>query len=328
MPRITCIHPGEVRLFALRGRVGGALINDPLSLIWGVILVLLLVALNAFFCRCRIRDGERDVQPCGIPRAPGIQTCSVSPVQLQNVDAHLSACQLGITLTSLGLGWIGGSVVAALLEPVLRHLHLPEPVIGTLAFLIAFTLIVVLHMTLGEQVPKAYAIRKSEQITRLSSVPLVGFYKALRSLIRCLNGISTWLLRMTGIASSMEYRPAHTEDEIRGLMKESNHNGFIDNTELALVDNIFDFAETYAREIMIPRTEMICLYAGRSYEDNKAIAISEMHTLYPVCDPDKDSIIGFVHMKDLLLAGEQPETIRSILRPIMKVPESMRKASC
>ncbi|WP_337589639.1 hemolysin family protein [Paenibacillus sp. A3] len=243
---------------------------------------------------------------------------------MQNVDAHLSACQLGITLTSLGLGWIGGPVVAALLKPVLRPLHLPEPVIGTLAFLIAFTLIAMLHTTLGEQVPKAYAIRKSEQVTRLSSVPLVGFYKAMRPVIRCLNGISTWLLRMTGIASSMEYRLAHTEDEIRGLMKESNRSGFIDNTELALVDNIFDFAETYAREIMIPRTEMVCLYAGRSYEDNKAIAISEMHTRYPVCDPDKDSIIGFVHMKDLLIAGEQPETIRSILRPIMKVPESMR----
>lgn len=308
----------------MRGRVGGALINDPLSLIWGVILALTLVALNAFFVAAEFAMVKVMYSRLESRVRPESRQVRSTRFLMQKVDAHLSACQFGITLTSLGLGWVGGPAIQALLEPVLRLLHLPEQVIGTIAFLIAFSLIAVLHMTLGEQIPKAYAIRKSEQVILLSSVPLIGFYRAMRPLLWCVNGISAWLLRLTGIASSVEYRTAHTEEEIRGLMKESNRSGFIDNTELALVDNIFDFTETYAREIMIPRTEMICLYAGRSYEDNKAIAIREMHTRYPVCDPDKDSIIGFVHMKDLLIAGKQPETIRTILRPITKVPESMR----
>jgi CBS domain containing-hemolysin-like protein len=107
-------------------------------------------------------------------------------------------------------------------------------------------------------------------------------------------------------------------------MKESNKSGLIDNAELTLMDNIFEFSETNAREIMIPRTEMICLYANLSYEENRQIAVTEMHTRYPVCDPDKDNVIGFVHIKDLLKSDRGIGNIKKIIRPITKVPESMQ----
>ncbi|MBD0379132.1 hemolysin family protein [Paenibacillus sedimenti] len=242
---------------------------------------------------------------------------------MNNLDAYLSACQLGITLTSLGLGYVGEPTFAKILEPLLGPLNLPESVFHTITFLIAFTLMTTLHITLGEQVPKIYAIRKSEQVTLISSGPLVLFYKIMYPFIWSLNGLSNWMLRRVGIEPTTEHESAHTEEEIRVLMKESHKNGLIDKTELTLVDNIFDFAETTAKEIMIPRTEMECLYAGLSFSENLSIAIKEMRTRYPVCDPDKDNIIGFVHIKDLLKPDANLKGIKKIIRPITTVPDSI-----
>lgn len=242
---------------------------------------------------------------------------------LANLNAYLSACQLGITLTSLGLGWVGEPAVARMLEPVLTTFGIPDPVIHTIAFIIAFTLITTLHITIGEQYPKTYAIRKPEQITLWSSLPIVFFYKLMYPFIWFLNGASNWMLKKSGIEPEAEHESVHTEEEIRILVKESHKSGLIDNTELTLVDNIFEFTETNAREIMIPRTEMVCLYATLPYEENKRIIIDEMHTRYPVCDPDKDNVIGFVHIKDLMKYNDSVEDIRTITRPLMNVPESM-----
>lgn len=298
--------------------------SDPFPLWLNIGLVLLLVCLNGFFVAAEFAivkaSRSRIEKLASASSRSGRYASSI----LSQVDAYLSACQLGITLTSLGLGWLGAPVVSKLLEPLLLPFGLPEPAGYSIAFILAFILIAALHITLGEQFPKTYAIRKSERVTVLSSIPLAAFYKIMSPFIGVLNGVSNTLLRLTGIEPPEGHRSAHTEDEILVLMKESNRKGLIDNTELALVDNIFDFTETNAREIMIPRTEMICLYAQRAYEENKTIAISEMHTRYPVCDPDKDNIIGFVHIKDLLKLTDGEGDMLSILRPIMKVAESMQ----
>jgi CBS domain containing-hemolysin-like protein len=241
-----------------------------------------------------------------------------------NIDAYLSACQLGITLASLGLGWVGEPTVSAMLEPLLKgYLGLNDVAVHSISFILAFSVITFLHITLGEQFPKTYAIRQSEQVTLQSSLPLIAFYKIMYPFIWFLNGASNWLLRKSGIEPATEHESAHTEDEIRILMKESHRNGLIDNTELTLFDNIFEFTETNAREIMIPRTEMECLYANLPFEENMRIALKEMRTRYPVCDQDKDNIIGFVHIKDLLKPHSGITDIRSITRPIISVPESM-----
>lgn len=136
-----------------------------------------------------------------------------------------------------------------------------------------------------------------------------------------LNGLANQIARLLHITPESEQDSAHTEQEIRILMKESNKSGLINNTELALVDNIFGFAETTAREIMIPRTEMICLYTHDTREENLENAYDGMRTRYPMCDGDKDNIIGFIHIKDLIRANdiEYP----NIVRPIITVPESI-----
>ncbi|RCW42568.1 hemolysin family protein [Paenibacillus prosopidis] len=300
--------------------------SDPLPLGLSLPLILFLVLMNGFFVAAefamvKVRGSRIDTLA-----SEGHSRAKLASLLTGNLDAYLSACQLGITIASLGLGWIGEPAVARVIEPlfIIFGFH-NEVVIHTVSFILAFTFITVLHIVLGELAPKTIAIRKAETITLLTATPLIYFYKLMYPFIRVLNGTANQLLKMTGIEPASEKDSAHTEDEIRILMKESHKNGLIDNTELTLVDNIFDFAETNAREIMIPRTEMICLNTNFSLADNKKIALEQMLTRYPVCENDKDNIIGFVHIKDLLKdTNHSLNDIRQITRPITTVPESMQ----
>lgn len=243
-----------------------------------------------------------------------------------NLDAYLSACQLGITIASLGLGWIGGPAIATMIEPIIVMLGIDnQTFIQSIAIVLAFIFITGLHIVLGELAPKTIAINKSESISLLTAGPLIFFYKLIYPFIWVLNATANWLLKMIDIEPNTGKNSAHTEEEIRILMKESHKSGLIDNTELTLMDNIFDFSDTNAREIMIPRTEMVCLNLTLSLEDNKKIALEQMLTRYPVCENDKDNIVGFVHIKDLLKdTAHSLRDIKQITRPITTVPESMR----
>ncbi|OBZ12479.1 hemolysin family protein [Bacillus sp. FJAT-26390] len=299
---------------------------DPLPTSLSLALIMLLVFLNGFFVAAefamvKVRGSRIDTLA-----SEGRARAKYASHLTGNLDAYLSACQLGITLASLGLGWIGEPAIARVIEPLFGYVGIRNEVfIHTFSFILAFSFITVLHIVLGELAPKTVAIRKAEQITLLTAAPLIYFYKIMYPFIWVLNGMANRLLRRIGIEPATEKDAAHTEDEIRILMKESHKNGLIDNTELTLVDNIFDFTETNAREIMIPRTEMICLNTSHSLTDNKKLALEQMLTRYPVCENDKDNIIGFVHIKDLLKdTAHSLQDIKQITRPITTVPESMQ----
>ncbi|AQR76452.1 hemolysin family protein [Paenibacillus larvae] len=298
--------------------------SDPLPhFLLNFFFVLVLVLLNGFFVAAefaivKIRSSrvETLIQE-GNARARFAKSIT------QNLNAYLSACQMGITLTSLGLGWIGEPAVAKMIEPLFIRLGAPDTLIHTLSFIIGFTLITALHIIIGEQYPKTYAIRKSEHVTLWVSVPLMLFYKLMLPFIWLLNSVSNWMLKKSGIEPEGEHEEVHSEEEIRMIVQESHENGLIDQTEFTLVHNVFDFTETHAKEIMIPRTDIICLYEHRSYEENKQIAIMHLHTRYPVCNPDKDNIIGFVHIKDLLKTEMELTSITELIRPLLSVPDSM-----
>lgn len=298
--------------------------SDPLPFLFNAVLIVLLVLLNGFFVAAefamvKVRNTRIDSLAQN-----GNLSARLAKNITNNLNAYLSACQLGITLASLGLGWIGEPAIAAILGPILKNgLGLNDIVVQSISFVIAFTLITAFHITLGEQFPKTYAISQSEKVTLWVALPIVIFYKLMFPFIWLLNSASNWMLKKAGIEPATEHDSAHTDEEIRLLMKESHKSGFIDNTELTLFDNIFEFTETNAREIMIPRTEMDCLYANLSFQENMDIALKEMRTRYPVCDPDKDNIIGFVHIKDLMKVKTGFSDIRHITRVITKVPESM-----
>lgn len=297
--------------------------SDPVVIILMIAAVLILVFLNGFFVAAefamvKVRSSRIDA----LALQGNNLSARFAAGILNNLNAYLSACQLGITLASLALGWIGEPAIANLLTPILAG-FLPEFVIHTISFIIAFSIITAFHITLGEQVPKTYAIRNAERVTLISAIPMVIFYKIMYPFIWFLNGSSNWMLRRAGVEPDAEHESVHTEEEILVLMQESHKGGYIDNSEMAMLDNIFDFSETHAREIMIPRTEMVCLYANLSFDENKQIAIEEMHTRYPVCSPDKDNIIGFVHIKDILKRWDGLDNLAEIIRPITTVPESM-----
>ncbi|MFF2015177.1 hemolysin family protein [Paenibacillus sp. NPDC058177] len=296
--------------------------SDPLPGILNVGLMILLVLLNGFFvsveyAMVKVRSGRID----SLIEEGSKRALSAKPI-VHNLDAYLSACQLGITLASLALGWLGEPAIATLVGPLLVSLGFGATTVYVISLIIAFMLITVLHIVLGELAPKTIAVNKAEAVLLLTAGPMNVFYKLMFPFIWVVNNLARGLLRLFRLTPPSELGTAHTEEEIRILMQESNKSGLIDNTEMTLVDNIFEFADTMAREIMIPRTEMICLNNHLSVEENINIAFEGMRTRYPVCDGDKDHILGFIHIKDLI--RERVPQYHELIRPILTVPESIQ----
>ncbi len=288
-------------------------------------LVLLLVFLNGFFVATefavvKVRESRiTQLIAEGNKRARHVEQL------IRNLDSYLSACQLGITLASLGLGWLGEPAVAYLLQPIFAYFGLGESWSHSLSFVIAFSIITFLHIVLGELAPKSLAIQRSEAISIRVAKPIQLFYKVMYPFIFFLNWAAAKFLDLLGLSPVSEQQAAHTEEEIRILVSESHKSGLIDQTELMLVDNIFDFSETMAREIMVPRTDMIVLNLHDSFEHNIELVRNGRYTRYPVVDGDKDHVVGSLHIKDLLaldLTGKL-HSLQELIRPILTVPETI-----
>lgn len=296
--------------------------SDPLPGILHVGLIVLLVLLNGFFvsveyAMVKVRSGRIDTLiEEGSKKAVNARSI------VSNLEGYLSACQLGITLASLALGWLGQPAIADLIGPLFVSIGLGVTTVNVVSLIIALMFITILHIVLGELAPKTIAVNKAESVLLLTAGPMNVFYKIMYPVIWIVNGLARGLLRIFRLAPASELGTAHTEEEIRIIMQESNKSGLIDNTEMALVDNIFEFVDTMAREIMIPRTEMICLNNHLTAEENLEIAFDGMRTRYPVCDGDKDHILGFIHIKDLI--KDRPQSYQKLIRPILTVPESIQ----
>lgn len=283
--------------------------------------MLLLVLLNGFFVSAefaivKIRSGRIDALV-----EEGRKSAVTAKHLLNHLEGYLSACQLGITLCSLGLGFLGEPVVARMLAPLFAWAGMGESAVHVTSLILAFVCIAMLHVVLGELAPKTIAVCKAESVTLLLAPPMKVFYRIMYPAVWVLNGMSSGLLRLFGITPVSGLESLHTEEEIRVMMKESSESGLIDSTEMSLVDNIFEFADTTAREVMIPRTEMICLYTQNTMDENLEIALEGKRTRYPVCNQDKDHIIGFIHIKDLIRS--ESDDYHLLIRPIIAVPESM-----
>lgn len=316
----------EVRLTSRRTRqgAGNPVSDDPFPLGLSLFLVICLVFLNGFFVAAEFAMVKVRGSRITTLVSEGNGKARFASRLTGNLDAFLSACQLGITLASLALGWIGGPALARLLEPFFHGFGIVGLPAVTVSFLLAFGLITLLHIVLGELAPKTIAIRKAEKVTLWTSIPLVYFHAAMFPFIWVLNGLARRLLKWIGLEPAAGHDSAHNEDEIRILMQQSHESGLIGGTELALVDNIFDFSDTQARNIMIPRTDMVCLSARLPFQQARTAALTQNRTRYPVYEGDKDNIIGFIHIKDLMRGEPESGGLRELLRPITAVPESMR----
>lgn len=245
-----------------------------------------------------------------------------------HLDEYLSACQLGITVTALGLGWIGEPTVAHLLEPLFAKLNIPASATHILSFIIAFSLVTFLHVVVGELAPKTLAIHKAETITLLVAKPLILFYKMMFPFIWVLNGSARLVTKMFGLEPASEHEIAHTEEELRIILSDSYKNGQINQSEFKYVNKIFEFDDRIAKEIMVPRTEVITLSKNDSLDHAFQIVKEEKFTRYPVIDGDKDRVIGMVNVKELftfMLSADNYHklTLEPLVRPIIRIIDTV-----
>lgn len=242
-----------------------------------------------------------------------------------HLDEYLSACQLGITITALGIGRLAEPTFERMLHPIIEQFNIGPGLVTTLSIFISFLIATFLHVVIGELAPKTLAIQKAEQVTLAVSRPLTWFYRLLFPFIWLLNGSARLLSRAVGLKPMSGHEETHTEEELRLILADSYKSGEINQSEMMYVNNIFDFDERVAREIMTPRTEMIYFSLEDSFEENLEIIREGQFTRYPVADEDKDNIIGLVNLKEVFtgkLNNDEPATIEDFIRPIIHVSEA------
>lgn len=290
-----------------------------------IILVFFLVFLNGFFVATEFAMVKVRKSRIETLIIQGNKRAKRTLIVVKDLNSYLSACQLGITLASLGLGWVGEPAILRLLMPILNLFNLPSSIEHSIAFIIAFSIITGCHIVFGELVPKSLAIISPEKIALSTAFPLIFFYKLTYPVMWIFNHSTNWILKVFGLSQVDEHESVHTDEEIKLLVEESYNHGLVDKTELTLVDNIFDFSDKTVKEIMVPRTDITNIFIEDSFDDIIDYTFEEQLTRYPVCKENKDNVIGFIHIKDLYkqkIEGNNQD-IRHIIREIKLVPESM-----
>ena len=299
--------------------------SDTLQSVALLLFALFLVLLNGFFVAAEfaiVKVRSTRIDELAAKKQFGAKKAQEA---VRHLDAYLSATQLGITLASLGLGYVG--------EPAFAHLI--EPLFGTLSpttrhilgAAIAFTLITALHIVIGELAPKSLAIQRAEATTLAVIYPLDFFYRLFKLPIALLNWTASMVLRPFGLTSAGEHGgDAHSEDELRLILNASMAGGEINASEVHLVNQVLDFGHQQAKDIMVPRPDVVFLDQTRPLSDNIAIADAAGFTRYPFCEGSSDRVIGMVHVKQLLAQGrhtplDAPVDPR-IVRNVLRVPET------
>ena len=290
----------------------------------GLASVVLLVLANAFFVAAEFAlVGSRKTRLEEMARS-GDRKSKLAFRAVSHLDRYISATQLGITLASLGLGWIG--------EPALAHLidngftWLPDFAASiathTAAVIVAFTIITVLHIILGELMPKALALLFPEQVSRWVAAPLMGFAWVMAAPIAVLNGTSNRLLRLAKINPPGEHERLHSPEEIRMLVEQSQEGGGLGVGDARLIEGVFEFTEKVAQDVMTPRTQMAALASDLSIAEAADEVGRARRSRYPVYADSIDEIVGVVHAKDILIAlrANPGERVSSIMRPPLFVP--------
>lgn len=290
-----------------------------------ILLVFFLVFLNGFFVATEFAMVKVRKSRIETLIIQGNKRAKRTLIVVKDLNSYLSACQLGITLASLGLGWVGEPAILRLLMPIFNLFNLPSSIEHSIAFIIAFSIITGCHIVFGELVPKSLAIISPEKIALSTAFPLIFFYKLTYPVMWIFNHSTNWILKVFGISQVDEHESVHTDEEIKLLVEESYNHGLVDKTELTLVDNIFDFSDKTVKEIMVPRTDITNIFIEDAFDDIIDFTLKEQLTRYPVCKENKDNVIGFIHIKDLYkqkIEGSNQE-IKNIIREIKLVPESM-----
>ncbi|HEV2913512.1 MAG TPA: hemolysin family protein [Pyrinomonadaceae bacterium] len=294
----------------------------------GLFAVLLLVLANGFFV-------ASEFALVGVRRsriATLAQTGDARAVRLlglvDSLNAYISATQLGITLASLGLGWLGEPAIAHLLEKAPYIDRLPVALMETLAFGIAFTIITFLHIVIGELAPKTMALERAEKVALAIAWPMELFYKTFRLPIRILDWAGTRTVRLFGLHPSVDHASIYTADELRQLVDISTKSGHLEAGDQKLINRVFDFADAEVREAMVPRTALAALPVTATLEEAEKAFCELGYSRLPVYRERLDDIVGVLFLKDLVpcLRRARPEgfEVEKLLHPPMFVPATAR----
>lgn len=294
----------------------------------GVILTFLFVVLNAFFVAAEFAFVKVRHSQLEIMANKGSYLASMAKNIVQKLDAYLSATQVGITLASLGLGWFGEQVVSDIFIKFFHLSSLSSYTIHSMASIIAFTFITFMHITFGEQIPKMISIHYAVNAALLVALPLQMFYILFKPFIWILNGFSNIVLNIFRVKNLSE--DAHSEEEIKAILTESEESGSIQPTEYELIQNVFEFDDRIVKQIMLPIDRVSAINIQWSKDDIIKKIIEDGFSRMPVYSDNILNIIGVIHTKDILkniIENKHSfniETIKSLMRPPLLVPENAK----
>jgi CBS domain containing-hemolysin-like protein len=293
-----------------------------------LLIVILLVLANGFFVAAefslvsvrRTRIDELVDQ--------GNRRARVVKRSLRDLDAYIAATQLGITMASIGLGWVGEPALARLLDPAFEAI-LPADAAWisahTVAFIIAFAIITMLHIVFGELAPKTIALQRAEPTSLWVVGPLELFLRIFRPIIVAMNGLGRLVVRAIGLQDTSGHALVHSQAELRMLVTASAQGGQLEESEQEIIDRAFVFADDTAADVMLPRTELVGVPLDADAESVRRLLAEERLERYPVYEGDSDHIAGVLHARDALaaLAAGRPLDLHILIRPVLQVPDSL-----
>jgi CBS domain containing-hemolysin-like protein len=296
------------------------------ELAWRSLAVLFFVLLNAFFVAAEFAIVKVRSSQLETAASEGSRSARLARHQVHHLDGYLSATQLGITLASIALGSLGEPFINRLIQPGLFHLGIQnEAVVTGSSYFLAYSVVTFLHVVLGELMPKSLAIRKSLQTTLAVSTPLHFFYLLFKPAIWVLNGTANYLLKwLFKIEAVSESELAHSEEELRHIVAESEKSSDVTTTEKDILLNVLALNDRCVRDIMTPRNLVVSLDVEDDFQTNLQLAIESKHTRFPLVNGHLDETLGLIHIKDLLPLLNHPDAdLREVKRDLLMVPEML-----
>lgn len=298
------------------------------SIGWRILLALFLVVLNGFFVAAEFAIVKVRASQIEIKAKTGSRVGKMAKSIVHNLDGYLAATQLGITLASLGLGWVGEDVMHTIFQNMFLgfNLQVSQAFIHSASTVVAFSVITIMHIVFGELAPKSLAIQRPVATTLFVSVPLQIFYVVFRPFIWALNSLASVILKPFGINTAGGHESLHSNEELQYLLDQGKESGALEDNEHELIKNVFDFNERVVKNIMVPRTKISGIELSTPKDEVVQKIIGEGYSRLPVYDDIIDKIIGIVHAKDILplLAGNVQWALADIIRKPYFVPETKK----
>ncbi len=298
-----------------------------IGIIFNLILIVFLLLSNGFFVASEFAMVK--VRKTRIEQLvnEGNFNAKIALEALKDLDKFIAAVQLGVTISSIGLGWVGEGTLAAIIEPIFAFLPGISQSVAThtVSVSISFALITFLHVVIGELIPKSIALEYTESTALIVARPMQFITFIFNPFIWLLNGFGNSLLNMMHIPHSHKGSLVHSTEELDMLVNASYNGGVLNETEKDMLHNVFKFSDLTAKQVMIPRTDMVCIPEDMSFEELTNLAAENQYTRYPVYSEDIDHITGIIHVKDLyaLSIKNQERPIKELLREVLMVPETI-----